>query len=111
PAASLVHSLLSACPRVKIMATSREPLRVSGESEFPAVGLRLPTPDELGSLEAVQRSDSVSLSLDRARASQPGFRLTAQNASSIATICRLLDGLPLAIELAAARVRLLPPDA
>ncbi|MGE5264154.1 MAG: ATP-binding protein, partial [Acidobacteriota bacterium] len=104
--ARLVERLLSACPGLKILATSREPLGITGETVWHVPSLTLPTrmqqpPKELSSSEAVR------LWVDRARAVQPGFEMTEQNASAVALICRRLDGIPLAIELAAARLRAL----
>ncbi len=110
-AAPLVSDLLLACPRLVALVTSRAPLRLSGEQEFVVPPLGLPPngrsvpPADLGRYEAVQ------LFLDRARAVRPGFVLTEEEGPAVAAICRRLDGLPLAIELAAARVRLLPPQA
>jgi predicted ATPase/class 3 adenylate cyclase len=110
-AAPLVSDLLAAAPGVQVLATSRAPLRVSGEVELPVPPLGLPASDEEPTFDAIQGSAAVRLFVDRARAVRPGFALTATNASTIAAICSRLDGLPLAIELAAARIKLLPPEA
>src|SRR5205807_9622563 len=108
-AASLVADLVAAGgQRLKILATSRSPLHVYGEQEFPVPPLSVPG-RRAGTLEAVSRFESVALFLERAAAVQPGFSLNAESASAVAEICARLDGLPLAIELAAARVKLLSP--
>ena len=111
-AARLVGEWLGDCPDVKALVTSREPLRVRAEHVYhvpplglPPVDLASPSADRLEQFEAIQ------LFVDRARAVRPAFRLTDENASSVVEICRRLDGLPLAIELAAARLGLLSPDA
>ena len=113
-AAPLLVELLQACLEVKILVTSRAVLRVSGEYEFPVPLLALPDLRHLPSLadsEALAQFAAVALFLERARALKPDFRLTPANARPIAEICVQLDGLPLAIELAAARSRLLTPQA
>jgi predicted ATPase/transcriptional regulator with XRE-family HTH domain len=107
-AAPLVADLLAACPRLKALVTSRALLRVSGERAFPVPPLTLPDPDHGQSLEAVASSAAVRLFVDRAQATSPGFSLTESTAPAVAAICRRLDGLPLAIALAAARVNHLP---
>jgi predicted ATPase/transcriptional regulator with XRE-family HTH domain len=103
--------LLGPCPGLQVLATSRAPLRVRVEHELEVPPLRLPTPEEerAGDPAALRAVASVSLFLERAAAATPGFELTAGNAGAVATICRRLDGLPLALELAAPWVRLLPP--
>ena len=108
-AAPDVAALLLGCPRLTVLATSRAPLRVQGEQEYPLPSLGLPDLSHVPRLREVQRAPSVALFVRRARHVSPTFDLTAANALSIAAICRRLDGLPLAIELAAARVKLLPP--
>ncbi|HEU5103512.1 MAG TPA: tetratricopeptide repeat protein [Roseiflexaceae bacterium] len=107
-AAPLFAELLTAAPRCTILATSRAPLHLSGEYEFPVPPLALPEPEHDTDAEAILRSPAVELFIARAVAVQPGFTLTDATASLVATICRRLDGLPLAIELAAPRVKLLP---
>ncbi len=112
-AAPLVAELLAACPKLTVLVTSRERLRVRAEHEYPVAPLELPDaafPEAEDPL-AVERCAAVALFVDRARAVDPGFVLTAENAAIVTEICRRLDGLPLAIELAAARTRLLPPGA
>lgn len=106
-----VASLLAACPGLKVLVTSRIALRVSGEHEF--VVPPLPVPDERGGWtpEHVARFDAVQLFVERARAVQGSFELTPTNAADVAGICARLDGLPLAIELAAARVKMFAPSA
>jgi predicted ATPase/transcriptional regulator with XRE-family HTH domain len=108
-AAPELAEVLAACPRVTALATSRVALRVRGEQEVPVVPLALPTPDELADLEALAAVPAVALFVERARAVAPGFALTTENAATVAAICTRLDGLPLALELAAAWLRLLPP--
>jgi non-specific serine/threonine protein kinase len=106
PAAALVHEVLGAAPGVKVLVTSQAPLHLREEHEFPVPPLDLPSGDmPLADVPAVQ------LFLNRAQAVKPGFELTAENEEAVAAICRRLDGLPLAIELAAARVKLLNPQA
>lgn len=103
PAAVGVVELLERCPDLKVVVTSREALRVRGEHIFPVPPLALPAPgDELSAAD----SEAARLFVDRAAAVQPGFRFGADNAEAIIAICRRLDGLPLAIELAAACVRI-----
>jgi predicted ATPase len=110
-AAPLLTELLGAAPGLVVLATSRTVLRLSGEHEFPVSPLPVP-PAGIGRDPAdLQRYASVSLFVERARSIAPGFELTDTNAGAVAEICRRLDGLPLAIELAAARIRLLPPQA
>jgi non-specific serine/threonine protein kinase len=110
PAATLVHELLSAAPGLTALVTSQAALRLREEREFPVPPLALPDADSdaEGSLAG---SPAVEFFLDRARAVKPGFELTNENTAAVAGICRRLDGLPLAIELAAARVKLLSPQA
>jgi predicted ATPase/DNA-binding SARP family transcriptional activator len=106
--AQLVESVLRAAPRVRILATSREHLGVNGEVLLPVPPLGVPSPRDV-SPEQLDRSDAARLFLDRATAVQPAFALDADTAPAVGHICRRLDGIPLAIELAAARVRMLPP--
>ena len=111
--APVVAELLRQAPRLTVIATSRGPLRISGEHELAVPPLGLPETtgrDDPGAADAAT-SPAVALFVDRATAARSDFRLTDANAAAIVAICARLDGLPLAIELAAARVRLLPPDA
>jgi len=109
-AAPLLAELLGAAPGLVVLATSRTVLRLSGEHEFPVPPLPVPPAGPGHDPADLQRYASVSLFAERAHAVAPGFELTSANAGAVAEICRRLDGLPLAIELAAARVRLLPPQ-
>src|SRR5215216_756370 len=109
--ASLLDALLSAAPGLKVLATSRTALRLYGEHEFPVPPLSLPDTGSLPPIEGLTRFEAVRLFVDRARAIRPDFSLTEENASAVIEICSRLDGLPLAIELAAARIKLLPPQA
>jgi predicted ATPase/DNA-binding XRE family transcriptional regulator len=106
--ATLASDLLSACPRLKIIATSREVLRVPGEWLFPVPPLD--TPKEDPPVDEVSTYPSLMLFVERARAISPGFVVTGENIGAISTICAKLDGLPLAIELIAARMRLMTPQ-
>ncbi|HKG26883.1 MAG TPA: hypothetical protein VKB09_14635, partial [Thermomicrobiales bacterium] len=99
------------CPRLAVLVTSREALRLSGEHEFPVPPLVLPATARRPSLASVADSPAVRLFLRRARSVRPNFDFTAENAPVIAVICRRLDGLPLAIELAATRSKMLSPQA
>lgn len=109
-AATLVDTVLRKCPRVRILATSREALGVGGEAVVRVPPLPVPDPDSPPSLEALPRYEAVTLFVDRARAAHPEFVVTESNRAVIARICHRLDGLPLPIELAAARVRVLSLD-
>jgi excisionase family DNA binding protein len=111
PAASLVTDLLAACPRLTILVTSRATLRLSGEHTFPVPPLMLPVPEDVATAATTSRFDAVQLFVARAHAVQPAFVLSDENAGDVADICQQLDGLPLAIELAAARVPILSPRA
>jgi predicted ATPase/DNA-binding CsgD family transcriptional regulator len=106
--AELVGALSSACPRLHVLATSRVPLVVAGETTFEVTGLPVPAPDA-GSASTVAAADAARLFEVRARQVAADFRIGDDNASAVAEICRRLDGIPLAIELAAARVRVLAP--
>ena len=110
-AGPVVADLLAASPGLRVLATSRAPLHVRGEHEVPLSPLRLPDAAELGSLDELAEVESVRLFLERARAIDPSFALTEDNAAAVAEVCARLDGLPLAIELAAARTRLFTPSA
>nr|ALV86310.1 adenylate/guanylate cyclase [uncultured bacterium 5] len=108
--AELAKQLLRAGPHVKILASSREPLHVAGEVTYPVPALSLP--DALSALSpaSLAQHESVRLFCERAQAAQPSFALTTHNAGALVEICRRLDGLPLALELAAARVRAMPVE-
>ena len=108
---SVVADLLAACPGLAVLVTSRTVLRLSGEYELAVPPLPVPPPGAAGDAAALQDYASVRLFAARARAEAPGFELTRRNIQAVAEICRRLDGLPLAIELAAARIRLLTPQA
>ncbi len=108
-AAPLLVELLTACSQLHLLVTSREALRVRGEYEYPVSPLALPDPAERQSLEAFSQYAAVKLFIQRAQAIKPDFHLTAETAPVVAEICHRLDGLPLAIELAAARIKLLSP--
>lgn len=108
-AVSQVEELLAACPHLKVIVTSRAALHMQGEQEYPVSPLRLPPLKQLPQGEALAQYAAVALFLERARAVVPTFQMTLANADAVAEICVHLDGLPLAIELAAARVKLLPP--
>jgi predicted ATPase/class 3 adenylate cyclase len=110
PAASVVADILEGAGRLRILVTSRAPLRIGGEQEYPVppLGLSGPTP---GLADDQRLPEAVALFAERARAVDPSFRVTASNLADVAAICSRLDGLPLAIELAAARVRVLSPKA
>jgi predicted ATPase len=109
-AVQVVHLLL-ACPRLKVMVTSREVLHVQAEHEFQVPPLALPDPKRLPDLATLSHYAAVALFVQRAQAIKPDFQVTNANARAIVEICARLDGLPLAIELAAARIKLLPSQA
>jgi hypothetical protein len=108
--AALVSALLPACPALHVLATSREPLRVAGEVERPVPPLDRPDPEVVESPERLAEYDAVRLLVERGGDVRPGFRLTDANAVAVARICSELAGLPLALELAAARLRALSPE-
>ena len=108
--AQLAEMVLHAAPGVTILASSREPLGIAGESPYRVPPLSQPDPRQVHDLDALERIDSVQLFVERALTAYPPFRLTAHNAPVVAQICRRLDGIPLALELAAARARFLPPE-
>jgi predicted ATPase/class 3 adenylate cyclase len=110
-AAPLVGELLSGCPGLKVLATSRTLLRIYGEHEYAVSPLELPDPSHLPPIETLRQYEAIRLFTERARAAKADFSLTNENAPAIAEICARLDGLPLAIELAAARIKLLSPQA
>jgi non-specific serine/threonine protein kinase len=105
--ANLAAELLQACPNVSVLATSREPLEIPGEIPFLINPLSIPNRNPWLSSENLIEYDGVRLFIERAQAILPGYKITAGNSSAIAEVCRRLDGLPLAIELAAARVKVL----
>jgi predicted ATPase/class 3 adenylate cyclase len=111
PAARLAAELLEAAPRLRVIVTSRALLSLSAEQAFEVPPLGLPDPENLPPADGLSQYDAVALFIDRARAVRPDFAVTNENAPAVAEICSRLDGLPLAIELAAARVRLLDPEA
>ncbi len=110
-AADLVAEGLAAAPRLKVLVTSQVPLHVRGEKEFPVTSLDLPDPRRLPPVEQLLEYPAIRLFVERARDCKPDFTLNVANAAVVAEICARLDGLPLAIELAAARIKLLPPQA
>jgi len=110
-AAPLVVALLEACPGVKALITSRAALHMRGEQLYPVPPLLLPDLTRLPAPSSLARTPAVALFVERAQAVLPDFTLTAQNAAAVAAICLRLDGLPLAIELAATRITRFPPDA
>jgi len=111
PAAPDVAALLAACPDLRALVTSRAPLRVAGERRFAVPPLALPDPGGAPNAAAVGRSEAGALFAARAGEADPAFALTDANAPAVAALCARLDGLPLALELAAARMRVLTPQA
>lgn len=105
--ASLAETLLRSCPRLRILATSREALGVAGESLRRVPSLSVPEPEDSQTVRTTCESEAVRLFTDRVRLSNPRFRVTERNANAVARLCRQLDGIPLAVELAAARARVL----
>jgi predicted ATPase/class 3 adenylate cyclase len=110
-AAPDVARLVERCPKLRIVTTSRTPLRIAAELEYPLAPLALPPASDGDSIESLMAYPAIALFVDRARATRTSFALTSENADAVAAVCRRLDGLPLALELAAARLRLLSPDA
>ncbi|MDQ4005595.1 MAG: AAA family ATPase [Actinomycetota bacterium] len=108
-ASPVVADLLDGSFRLRILVTSREPLHIAGEQEYPVPPLSVPSAGS--SADAVEAAEATALFLQRATAVDPGFRITEQNAATVAELCARLDGLPLAIELAASRVKMMPPRA
>lgn len=111
PAAPLINILLEGCPGLRVLTTSRIALQVRGEQEYPVPPLAVPEPTAQLLVSAVEHVPAVRLFVERAQAVNPHFTLTVENAPVIAELCRRLDGLPLALELAAARAKVLPPQA
>ena len=109
--AEVAKRLLQSGPRIKIMASSRDALQIGGETAFQIAPLAAPDTNAANSAESLQRIDAVRLFVDRSTAAQPAFRLTDKNAAAVADICRRLDGIPLALELAAARLRAMSVEA
>jgi predicted ATPase/class 3 adenylate cyclase len=109
-AAPLVGKLLAGCPDLKVLATSRSVLRVYGERDYPVPAMQLPDPRRLPPIDELVGYEAIGLFVERAGSAKGSFRITEENAPAVAGICVRLDGLPLAIELAAARVKLLPPE-
>jgi predicted ATPase/transcriptional regulator with XRE-family HTH domain len=111
PAATVVSNLLATCPGLNILTTSRAPLRLRSEQEYPLTPLALPSASEKASVATLATVASVNLFVQRARAVRPNFVLDGSNAGAVAGICQRLDGLPLAIELAAARIKAFSAEA
>ncbi len=110
-AAAFLTQLLEVAAELRILVTSRAVLHVRGEQDFSVPPLSSPSPGEVGDLEFLTQYESVQLFIDRARLARPDFAVTNENAAAVAEICHRLEGLPLAIELAAARTKILPPQA
>ena len=110
-AAPEVARLVERCPGLRIVTTSRTPLRIAAEREYPLAPLALPPASAGGSIESLMAYPAIALFVDRARSTRTSFELTFENAGAVAAVCRRLDGLPLALELAAVRLRLLSPEA
>lgn len=108
--ARLADALLRACPRLTILATSREALGIAGETGWRVPSLALPDAAQPPPVAALTQYEAVRLFVDRALADDPAFRVTSHNASAVAEVCHRLDGIPLALELAAARLRVLPVE-
>jgi len=108
--ARISEDLLHACPKLKILASSREALGIAGEVSYRVPSLATPNPGNLPPLEKLLNVDSIRLFIERATTAKPDFALTKDNASFVAQICFRLDGIPLAIELAASRVKVLSPE-
>ncbi|TMC09623.1 MAG: LuxR family transcriptional regulator [Chloroflexi bacterium] len=109
-AADLVAALLGAAPELRVIVTSREPLSVAGEHVIPVPPLELPPAGGAGPLDRLRQNEAVALFTERAAAAAGAFELTAANQAAVSDLCRRLDGLPLAIELAAVRTRVLTPE-
>jgi predicted ATPase len=110
-AAPILAQILATCPKLKVLVTSQAPLHIYGEHEFPVPPLEVADPKSMPGLEVLSRIPAIALFVERAQAVKHQFALTKENALAVASICARLDGLPLAIELAAARIKLLSPFA
>src|ERR671916_1683038 len=108
--ATLAEALLRSCPELRVLATSREALGITGEVAWPVPSLSLPDLRRLSDIEGLPRYESARLFVERATTAKPTFALTEQNATAVAQVCYRLDGIPLAIELAAARTKVLPVE-
>ncbi|EME22675.1 protein kinase/ LuxR family transcriptional regulator [Rhodococcus triatomae BKS 15-14] len=108
--AGLTQSMLTRCPKLRILATSREPLNIGGEAVVRIAPLTTPEPEDMPSLREARRFDAMGLFTERAASALPGFELTDENRRAVAGICARLEGLPLAVELAASRIRALTPQ-
>lgn len=108
--ATLAEALLSACPNLHVLATSREALNVAGEVSWPVPPLSLPDPRRLVDGEGLADYEAARLFIERAKAVKPSFAITEGNAVDVSRICYQLDGMPLAIELAAARTKMLSAE-
>jgi predicted ATPase/DNA-binding SARP family transcriptional activator len=107
---ALVRMLLARVPELVVLVTSRQALRLGGEQEYPLSPLAVPSPAPPETPESLLTNDSIALYNDRARSAKPDFALTSNNAADVATLCRMLEGVPLAIEMAAAWAKTLPPQ-
>src|SRR5262249_19616614 len=108
--AGIAETLLRGCPNLRVLATSREALGVAGEGTLRVPSLSLPDAEDTASVDRAAHSEAMSLFLSRAALAAPGFELDEANLATVVQVCRRLDGIPLAIELAAARLRALPLD-
>jgi predicted ATPase len=108
--AQLVREIINACTEIRILASSREALGIPGEIPFLVPSLRVPDLSHLPNLSKLETYEAVQLFIKRASLVQPSFSLNSQNAPAVSQICIRLDGIPLAIELAAARVKVLSPE-
>ncbi|HEX5039541.1 MAG TPA: tetratricopeptide repeat protein [Candidatus Limnocylindria bacterium] len=109
PVVDITHRIMRRCPQIQVLATSREALGIPGESLMAVPSMSLPSTDARGAADTLKESDAVRLFVDRARAVLPTFELTDAVTDAVVQICRRLDGIPLAVELAASRIRSLPP--
>ena len=108
--AKATDTLLRQCPGVRILASSREALGIAGEQSYRVPSLSLPDPKTAQTPESIAQFEAVQLFIDRAVLARADFRVTAQNAATLTSVCSRLDGMPLAIEMAAARVKSLPVE-